>query len=98
MKRCIASLKIFPRGLLKGNTIPSESGDIKAEWVGLVWTSLTRSAFVLDNHKGPHIPADTLALSKFLNLEEQVADLVDYFGVSTCLTTRKALIGSEDKI
>ena len=66
--------------------------------MGPVWTSLTRSAFVLDSHKGPHIPADTLALPKFLYLEEQVADLVDYFGISTRLTTRKALIGSEDKI
>src|SRR6266700_1156929 len=33
-----------------------------------------------------------------LKLEEQMADLVDYFGVSTRLTTREALIGSEDKI
>lgn len=43
-------------------------------------------------------PTDTLALSKFLDPEEQVADLVDDFGVSTRLTTRKALIGSENKI
>ncbi len=43
-------------------------------------------------------PSDTLALSKFLYPEEQVADLVDYFGVSTRLTTWKALIRSENKI
>ncbi len=43
-------------------------------------------------------PTDTLALSSFLYPEEQVADLVDYFGVSTRLTTRKALIGGENKI
>jgi hypothetical protein len=43
-------------------------------------------------------PTDTLALSKFLYPEEQMADLVDYFGVSTRLTTRKALIGGENKI
>jgi len=43
-------------------------------------------------------PTDTLALSKFLYSEEQVADLVDYFGISTRLTTRKALIGGENKI
>ena len=43
-------------------------------------------------------PTNTLALSKFLYLEEQVADLVDYFGVSTRLTTWKALIGGENKI
>lgn len=41
---------------------------------------------------------DTLALTKFLYPEEQVADLVDYFGISTRLTTRKALIGGENKI
>ena len=43
-------------------------------------------------------PTDTPALSKFLYPEEQVADLVDYFGVSTRLTTWKALIGGENKI
>jgi hypothetical protein len=43
-------------------------------------------------------PTDTLAPSKFLYPEEQVPDLVDYLGVSTCLTTRKALIGGENKI
>ena len=43
-------------------------------------------------------PTDTLALSKFLYPEEQVADLVDYFGVSTRLTTWKALIRGENKI
>ena len=43
-------------------------------------------------------PTDTLALSRFLYPEEQVADLVDYFGISTRLTTRKALIGGENKI
>jgi hypothetical protein len=43
-------------------------------------------------------PTDTLALPRFLYPEEQVADLVDYFGVSTRLTTRKALIGGENKI
>ncbi len=67
-------------------------------WVGPVLTSLTRFALVLDNHTGPHIPVDTLALFTSLNLEEQMADLVDYFGVPTRLTTRKALIGGEDKI
>jgi hypothetical protein len=41
---------------------------------------------------------DSLALSKFLYPEEQVANLVDYFGVSTRLATRKALIGGENKI
>ena len=34
----------------------------------------------------------------FLYPEEQVADLVDYFGVSTRLTTWEALVGSEYKI
>ena len=43
-------------------------------------------------------PRDTLALSKFLYPEEQVTDLVHYFGVSTRLTARKALIGGENKI
>ena len=43
-------------------------------------------------------PTDTLALSKFLYPEKQVADLVDYFRVSTRLTTWKALIGGENKI
>ena len=43
-------------------------------------------------------PTHTLALSKFLYLEEQVPDLIDYFGVSTRLSTRKALIGGENKI
>jgi hypothetical protein len=37
-------------------------------------------------------------LPKFLYPEEQVPDLVDYLGVSTRLTTWKALIGSEDKV
>ena len=43
-------------------------------------------------------PTDTLELTKFLYPEEQVADLVDYFGVSTCLSTWKALIGGEYKV
>lgn len=43
-------------------------------------------------------PTDTLALTKFLYPEEQVADLVDYSGISTRLTTWEALIGSENKI
>jgi hypothetical protein len=43
-------------------------------------------------------PTDTLALSRFLYPEEQVADLVDDFGISTRLTTWKALIGGENKI
>jgi hypothetical protein len=43
-------------------------------------------------------PTNTLAPSKFLYPEEQVADLVNYFGVSTRLTARKALIGGENKI
>jgi hypothetical protein len=65
-----------------------------------VWpvvTNLTRSALFWATSKVP-IPAAALALLILLNLEEQVADLVDYFGVSTCLTTREALISSEDKI
>jgi hypothetical protein len=40
---------------------------------------------------------DTPTLSS-LYTEEQVADLVDYFGVSARLSTRKALIGGEHKI
>ena len=43
-------------------------------------------------------PTDTLALARFLYPEEQVADLVDYFGVSARLATRKALIGGEHEI
>jgi len=44
------------------------------------------------------ITVDIQALFTYLNLEEQVADLVDYFGISTRLATREALIGGEDKI
>ena len=65
--------------------------------MGPVWTSLTFQLLFWAPTKVP-IPADTLALSKFLYPEEQVANLVDYFGVSTRLTTRKALIRGENKI
>ena len=65
--------------------------------MGPVWTSLTLPLLFWTPTKVP-IPADTLALSKFLYPEEQVPDLVDYLGISTRLTTWKALIGGEDKV
>jgi hypothetical protein len=78
------------------NTIPSDQERKKCR-VGPVFTSLTRSDLFWITTWIP-IAADILALFTYLNLEEQVAYLIDYFGVSAGLTARKALIGGEDKI
>lgn len=68
-------------------------------------TGLARSTFVLGDHEGRNpedcvpTPTDTsITLLKFLYPEEQVPNLVDYFGVSTRLTTWEALIRGENKI
>ena len=82
----------------KGIVFHSEARAIGYAGWCLLQKVITRYTFALDEHKGPHHLPATLALSKFLYPEEQVADLVDYFGVSTRLTTRKTLIGGENKI
>jgi hypothetical protein len=83
--------------VLEGIVFPSKAGAIESAMWGLSGQALLVPLLFWTTTKVP-ILADTLALSTFLNLEEQVADLVNYFGISARLTSRKTLVGGEDKV